>query len=264
MQTQNPISSWRFGENYGFGDFLREARTKDDARSLLAAVNRAPLRHGLPMARDSDGDLEYKFGEQVAEALGLADLFDGFALSFNSAHWQQRLLSVERTEVVQMPEGHLELITTSIDVRNTCTSDDVNSHRPWLDTAGKLSLRDFADFEANRTTRLPHLAFLQGALDQLRAIEPTNPWWRAICNRLDELQEAMAEWNPAESPEPLWRSRVTGEHQKRQRLCNFTDLDGETRCFDKHARFTPYAGRLHFRLDPTGPRMIVAHIGMKL
>ncbi|MBU4626305.1 hypothetical protein HRJ41_02290 [Pseudomonas sp. BF61] len=264
LQTPNPIPSWRFGENYGFGDFLRDARTREEARSLLSAVNRAPLRHGLAMARDADGDLEFRCGEQVTEALGLADLFDGLVLSFSDPRWRQRLLSVERTEVVEMPEGQLELVTTSIEVRNACIPDDVDAHRPWLDTAGKPPFEDFDNFEADRADRFANLDFLGRALDQLRAIEPTHPWWSAICGRLDELQEAMVEWDPTTSPEPQWRSRVTGEHQQRRRLCDFTDLDGETRCFDQHARFTPHAGRLHFRLNPVGPRLIVAHIGLKL
>ena len=264
LQTRNPIPSWRFGEHYGFGDFLRDGRTREDARLLLSAVNRAPLQHGLRMARDADGDLEFRCGDQITEALGLADLFDGLALSFNDPRWRQRLLSVERTEVVETPEGQLELVTTSIEVRNVCTPDDVDAHRPWLNTAGKPPFEDFADFEANRAARLANLDFLGRSLDQLRAIEPTDPWWNAICGRLDELQEAMVEWDPSTSPEPQWRSRVTGEHLQRRRLCDFIDLDGETRCFDQHARFTPHAGRLHFRLNPVGPRLIVAHVGLKL
>jgi hypothetical protein len=46
----------------------------------------------------------------------------------------------------------------------------------------------------------------------------------------------------------------------------FTDLDGENRCFDLHARFTPGAGRIHFRLAPddAGPRLVIAHVGHKL
>jgi hypothetical protein len=34
--------------------------------------------------------------------------------------------------------------------------------------------------------------------------------------------------------------------------------------FDLHARFTPGAGRLHFRLDPEPRRAVIAHVGRKL
>jgi hypothetical protein len=264
LQTQDPIPKWRFGVDYGFGDFLREARTRDDARLLLGAVNRAPLRYGLAAAREADGDLEFRCGGKFAEALGLAHLFDGLALSFNDPLWKQRILNVERTGVVETPNGQLDLVTVSVDVRNVCTPADVGAHRPWLDTAGKPPFENFADFEANRADRLANLDFLGRALDQLRAIQPTHPWWNAICGRFDELQEAMVEWNPAMAPEPQWRSHVTGEYQQRRQLCEFVDLDGVIRCFDQHARFTPHAGRLHFRLNSVGPRLIVAHIGLKL
>jgi hypothetical protein len=37
-----------------------------------------------------------------------------------------------------------------------------------------------------------------------------------------------------------------------------------TRVFDLHARFTPGAGRIHFRLDPTAQKFVIAYIGKKL
>lgn len=170
LQTQHPIPSWRFGVDYGFGDFLREARTRDDARLLLGAVNRAPLRYGLAAARETDGDLEFRCGGRPAEALGLAHLFDGLALSFNNPPWVERILFVERTGVVEALDGQLEMVTARVAVCNVCAPADVEAHRPWLDTAGKPPFEDFADFEANRADRLANIDFLGRALDQLRAI----------------------------------------------------------------------------------------------
>lgn len=264
LQTQSPIPSWRFGASYGFSEFLREPTTRDKARLLLSTVSRSPLRHGLVMARDIDGDIDFRYAGELSESLGLADLQDGLVLSFNIPYWQHRYLSVERNEIVETEGGQLDLLTSTVLVRNACTSLDVESHRPWLDSAGKNTYANFAEFEATRFQRLANLDFLTPAIDQLRSIDPSHPWWNAICKRLDELQEAMVEWNPAESNEPNWRSYITGEHQRRKLLCDFADLDGVTRCFDQHARFTPYAGRLHFRVDAVKRRLIVAHIGMKL
>lgn len=264
LQTETPIPSWRFGATYGFGEFLRDPATRDKARLLLSTVNRSPLQQGLVMGRNIDGDIDFRYAGELSEALGLAELQDGLVLSFNVPIWQHRYLSVERNEIVETNDGHLELVTSVIDVHNACTSVDVESHRPWLDSAGKKIYTSFAEFETTRAQRLANLDFLGQAINQLRSIDQSHPWWSAICKRLDELQEAMVEWNPAKSNEPNWKSHVTGEHQKRKLLCNFTDLDGVVRCFDQHARFTPYAGRLHFRVDSASRRLIVAHIGMKL
>jgi hypothetical protein len=264
LQTQTPISSWRFSAAYGFSEFLRDPVTRDKARLLLSTVSRSPLRQGLVMARDVDGDIDFRYEGQQSEALGLANLHDGLVISFNYQDWQHRYLSVERDEIVETTDGNLELLSSTVNVRNACTSVDLEAHRPWLDSAGKNIYANFAEFEAVRFQRLANLDFLSQAIDQLRSLDPSHPWWSAVCKRLDELQEAMVEWRPSKSNEPNWKSFITGEHQRRKLLCNFTDIDGVTRCFDQHARFTPYAGRLHFRIDPTRRRLIVAHIGLKL
>jgi hypothetical protein len=264
LQTHEHIRGWRIGRDCTFDQFLGSPDTKDDARLLLGALNKAPLRRDLPAAQCDDHALEYRVDGRVAEALGLADLYDGLSISFDQPPWQAAHIRVERTGIVETDADEVELTTDVIEVRNACTPEHVGQHQLWLDQAGKPKFVDFADFEANRADRFTNLAFLDRALDQLRATDQTHPWWHAACNRLDELQEAMVAWNPAATPEPQWKSHVTGEHQQRRQLCNFVDLDGATRCFDQHARFTPGAGRLHFRLDAVDRKVIVAHIGQKL
>lgn len=63
---------------------------------------------------------------------------------------------------------------------------------------------------------------------------------------------------------PVWRSKITVEGEQRKLLCRFTDLDGQVRVFDLHGRFTPGAGRVHFRLVPEEGKARVAHVGLKL
>lgn len=264
LQTQELIKGWRLGRDLTFDDFLADPVNKDDARILLGAVNRAPLRRDLAAARVNDHALEYQVDGAAAEAFGLADLYDGLAFSFDQPPWQARSIIVQRTGLIETDTGAVELIATNIGVRNATTPEHVAQHRPWLDHAGKPRFEDFADFEAHRVNRLANIDFLDHALGQLRGINPDQPRWNAICTRLDELQEAMVEWDPAATPAPAWRTKVTGEGETRRRLCNFEDLDGVVRCFDEHARFTPGMGRVHFRIDAANRRLIVAHIGDKL
>jgi hypothetical protein len=264
LQTPELIKGWRLGRDLTFDEFLGNADTKDDARILLGAVNRAPLRRDLAAARADDQLLEYQVGGAAAEALGLADLYDGLAFSFDQAPWQATSVTVQRSGLVETDAGDVEFVEADINVRNAAAPEHVAQHRPWLDHAGKPRFEDFADFEANRADRLANIDFLSNALDQLRGINPDHPRWNAICTRLDELQSAVVEWDPAAAPAPIWRTKVTGEGETRRRLCDFKDLDGVTRCFDEHARFTPGMGRVHFRIDATNRRLIVAHIGDKL
>ena len=80
--------------------------------------------------------------------------------------------------------------------------------------------------------------------------------------KLAALQDTLSGWNGAGLPD--WGVHVTGEYGGREQLCWFEDLDGEQRLFEQHARFTPGAGRIHFRLDGSDQRIVVAYIGRKL
>lgn len=263
LQTQEPIKSWRFG-GLTFETYLKSPDTKDNARVLLSAINRSPLRRDLAAAQEDDALLEYRFDGSRAEAVGLADLHDGLTFSFDHPPWQTTRLRVLRSSLAEDEDGVVGEVDSEIDVRNATRPADVTAHRPWIDRAGKPGFEDYAAFDANRSDRLANLVFLDNALGQLEALRPEHPRWTAIFARLDELQEALVEWDPAQTPAPTWRSKVTGEGETRRKLCNFIDKDGVTRCFDEHARFTPGMGRVYFRVDAGNRRLVIAHIGDKL
>ncbi|MCH4024819.1 MAG: hypothetical protein LKE81_00020 [Acetobacter sp.] len=264
FQTETPISKWRFNHEFGFKEFHQNGQTREFASFLLALINRSPMKNGLTEARETDDALEFQFNGQVSKALGLASLFDGITLSFNTLPWQSTIFNVQRVGLEEADDGTVGIVAKAVQVRNVSKEADVNFHRPWLEEVGKYPYVDFADFEASRSTRLSNIEFLQSALDQFRVIGVGHPWWRAVSERFDELQQAVVAWDPTTSSEPAWLSKVSGEGQQRKKLCFFTDLDNEKRCFDMHARFTPGAGRLHFRMDATNKRLIVAYIGEKI
>lgn len=264
LQTQEPIRDWRLGRDLTFYGFLDDPQTKDLGRVLLGVVNRAPLRRDLNAAKEDDALLDYRVGDQPAEALGLANIYDGLVLSFNHGPWGSPNLQVNRSSLIETETGETELGVEPIDVRNLAAAGQVPGHRPWLDRAGKPQFKDFADFEANRTDRLANLSFLPAALSQFQALRPDLPRWGAVCGRLDELQEAVVSWDPNALPAPAWRSKVSGESKSRRKLCYFTDLDGEVRCFEEHVRFTPGMGRIYFRIDGAARKLVIAHIGNKI
>ncbi|MFB9178278.1 hypothetical protein ACFFX1_09090 [Dactylosporangium sucinum] len=82
--------------------------------------------------------------------------------------------------------------------------------------------------------------------------------------RLAELQVAASAWDTQAAPAPEWLSRVTSESQTRLKLCTFDDDEGVARIYDMHARFTPGAGRVHFRMDRGNGRLTIGYIGEKL
>lgn len=265
LQTHESIRTWRLGDHYTFSDFMSAPATRDLARLVISTINRAPIRYGLDPAWGDQGNLEYTLTGRPAEGLGLAHLFDGIAISFSvGAAWELATLDIDRNVLEEEADGTLAINTSPVSVRHVSLSSHVATHRPWLNTAGKSLCLSFEEFQIERVNRLSRIDFLDSALGQLSELNPAHPWWSAVMTRLDELQEAVIEWDPAKTPQPAWRSHVTGEMERRRRLCNFLDRDGQTRCFDQHARFTPGAGRLHFRLDGGAIKLVVAHIGQKL
>lgn len=86
---------------------------------------------------------------------------------------------------------------------------------------------------------------------------------RPVVDQLVKLEQAVAEW-PDGHEAPQWKTKVTGEYEMRRKHCEFPDLDGVVRVFELHARFTPGAGRLHFRLVSADRTARVAYIGRKI
>ena len=100
--------------------------------------------------------------------------------------------------------------------------------------------------------------------DQLRGLRQGTPALGQVHHRLVELSAAVGAWDLAAPGGPSWSSKVSPEAEQRKVLCQFRDVDGVTRCFDLHARFTPGAGRIHFRLVAGSRLARVAYIGAKI
>ena len=264
FQCQEPLRTWRLGDGYTVAQWLNDPACRDEWRVILSAQDRSPLRFGLDPGFADENGLEYRHRGRKAAALGLADLFGGLAISFAGADWGDAFVKVERAAIEENDAGEVTLELANILVSHVSLNEHFLAHEEWLKTAGWSEIISFDDFEAQRRDRFPNLDFLAQAMDQIRAIDPSQPWWGAVMKRLHELQQCVGEWDPNQTPTPTWRTLTTPEHEGRKRLCEFEDLDGVVRCFDWHSRFTPGSGRLYFRLDGTTRRARVAHIGIKL
>ncbi|MFF9347790.1 hypothetical protein [Streptomyces sp. NPDC014734] len=92
-----------------------------------------------------------------------------------------------------------------------------------------------------------------------------DPRWVVPVRRcLERLDAAAAAWDPATMKEPEWQSKVTPEGETRKRVCRFEDVDGKWETFHLHARFTPGAGRIHFRPIGEEGTIRIAHVGGKI
>ncbi|MEU1691796.1 hypothetical protein ABZ590_09600 [Streptomyces hirsutus] len=255
----HPINKW-IGTTPG---------TRDLWKLLLRMQTKWPHKNVFPEGETFSDIGHFHDGEPVPE-LGFAHLMDGIGISLPlEARWNAARLTLVQEQL--MDDEDTGSVLTEVEVRHVAGVEHVASHLPWIREKAKAALR--GDLTAIRTgTELwercaglfPHLRFLSHVEAQLRDLKQY--WVHPVRKRLAEMDRAVMLWDAATQPDgPQWGSIVTPERPGRKRdHCLFTDLDGESRYFDTHLRFTPDEGRLHFRFVQETRRVHIAHIGRKL
>ncbi|MFE9922796.1 hypothetical protein ACFYQA_14785 [Streptomyces sp. NPDC005774] len=229
---------------------------------LRALQGRSPVR-SVFSAEDAADHLEYRHNGEVVLGLGAAHFMDGIAVSLPVARqWQADSVTLERSELTEDDDGTLERRHDTVDVRHLSAEPHLDVHLDWIRAARREGVTTGSRIWDSCADLYPHLTFLPRVESRLSGLNPH--WVVPVRRTLERLEEAVAAWDPASMAEPEWRTKVSPEGETRKRVCRFTDLDGETRTFDLHARFTPGAGRIHFRLVPEKRTIRLAHIGSKV
>ncbi|MFE9579801.1 hypothetical protein ACFYO1_25670 [Nocardia sp. NPDC006044] len=245
--------------DYPMRRWAADGRNKDHWRAIRSMQSRAPFTFAELAPTEQDDD-EFRHRDRLASGLGVAHNHDGMAVSLPThEEWALDAIELDRMWVDETVEEICQEIVT---VRHASCTDHVDVHASWLDESRyDTDVRAGRDVWDRRHQFFPALDFLPRVEHDLTDISPV--WVRPVFVRLRELQTSAVGWVP-KAGSPIWGSKVTPEHDQRKALCRFVDLDGVTRTFDMHARFTPGAGRIHFRLIATEQKFRIAYIGRKL
>ncbi|MCK1542123.1 hypothetical protein IVB12_09085 [Bradyrhizobium sp. 179] len=242
LHSSVPLGAVPLGDNLWLSALRADADTIDEWRFLRGLENRAPFHIGLD--RKIAANVDFEFEDKSAIALGLAYEFDALAVSFDCETWRRSEVDVFRLE---LQDEALE--SEVVVVRNASIRGHVDPVRAWMRIVALQAPSDGDDLWDNRAERFPRLRFLPRVEEQVRSLRSGAPELLAVNRRLWEIQCALAEWNPESHALPTFRTKVTPEHEQRRSLFNFVDVQGEVRCFDLHARYTPGAGRIHLWCD---------------
>jgi hypothetical protein len=211
---------------------------------------------------------EYRVQGQACEGMGVAASSGQLPVSLRtSTLWEADSVEVEQVWLVEDPStGDVVEDRTTLALPHVSHEPHVETHRRFI---ADLALPDpfsGTDLWSDRAHRYPRLQFLPRVAAQLADLGQGSAAVRQVHDRLTELDAAAEAWKPAAETFPTWLSLVSPEGQVRKQYCIFEDLDGEERCFDLHARYTPGHGRIHFRLaaENGSPFLRVAHVGLKL
>lgn len=239
-----------------------QSRHRDLWRVIQSMQNRAPFSDVLPPGV-AEGT-EYTWNGHEAKGLAAAHLMDGLLVSILiDPVWDTPWIDATCEELIETVEGDLDTDLYPISARHAAKVEHAEWHDDWIKRIGRTIPRSGVEIWEARDELYPSLQFIPRVEAQLFGLR--TDWVSPVVNRLRTLEEAVAEWEPKVSREPHWRSKITAEAEQRTRLyCSFADLDGVERIFDLHARFTPGAGRIHFRLVAEDRTARIAHIGLKL
>jgi len=232
-------------------------------RRLRALDDRAPFDTDFERMTDEiGGALEYSYREQTAIGLGLAAWHGEMAVSIDRSSWQTEWVELQCYTVLEKDDGNVVEETTVVAARHATNATHLQSHQDWLRLPARDLPRTPNELWLNRLQWFPNVAFTARVERQIRDLPASSPAFRQVAEKLSALQDSLDRWNGVGPPE--WQINVAPENEGRHRYCRFEDLDGESRLFELHVRYTPGTNRIHFRLDASAHRIVVAHVGRKL
>jgi hypothetical protein len=256
------LSHVRIGEmmlgNRPFASFMGDASVRDALRQFLSFGNRAPFASFADL--DADG-AECFLGPYSSRGALYAHLLGTVVVSFPTDDlWSGNEIRARISELDAVSGDIVdrqEVLSNVADLEHVAAcAQAISKYRPQTLDRG-------SEIWVNRDEWFPSLRFLPRVENDLQSLLGQLITGQ-VASRLFELEAAASRWDPKSSQEPAWESRVTGEGETRKRLCKFIGHDGFEHIYDLHARYTPGAGRIHFRLRPAEGLIEIAYVGTKL
>lgn len=236
-------------------------RSRDNFRFFVQFLNRSPysqVRSDHFDERELEAQLE---DGTLAVGLGVAAASENLAVSFASADWPAATIAVV---IDSYEEDADEIARATRTVRHASTIAHVEEHEDFVRSCAIGPSPSGEEIWSQRDYLFPGLRFLGRVRGDFGAIGTGSGELRQVLIRLRELSAAATSWDPSDSETPKWRSKVTTESASRRDRCDFLDDSGTTYCYEWHARYTPGAGRIYFRLVPQEGLLEIAYVGSKL
>lgn len=237
--------------------YLGHGAARDAIRRILTFSSKAPVSSFA--ALDADGS-ECLVGNISVRGVLYAHLLRSVSLSFATSDWW----STERihASLHELDVEGREILAKDILVPNVSCPEHALVHKETILAFRHGAVSSGAALWKVANDWFPNLSFLARVESDLDKLLEKSVELRQVIDRLAELDSAVRAWDSG--TEPRWQSKVTDESESRRDLCNFTDASGVVRNYGIHARYTPGAGRIHFRLIPENQRIEIGYIGLKL
>ena len=257
--SSEPLPTLQLGDNYSVALWLNgSGANRERGRFLLGLSQQAPFRAVREQHGDPDpGVTIYRHAGQVVDGLGLADLYGGLPISFShDVQWHAAALSLDVERLLEEAEEKW-----SIEVRHASLVEHVDLHRNWLASLRRRSVENAADLLAHGRELFPHVEFGPKVESDLNSLESTA--FLQVVQYLYRLNDSVEDWDEIR-PTPQYPPGTNDESATRKPLCVFPAPGGGQAAFTWHGKYTPGAGRIHFRLERHPKRVVIGYIGGKL
>jgi hypothetical protein len=262
LLSKTRLSEIVFPDGLALRRFFGIPALKEEMIFIFGVANRSPFSIATPDL-DPDGYQCTCAGES-AVGLVFCRLLNGLLVSCGTdPKWGEPWLEVEFAELVD-GAGAPGIVINEVRLAHASLESHVEIHDDFIRSQGVTDIDDGDELWIRRSDLFPSLIFLPNVEAQLRSLGSKTEAARQVGRRLAELQSVVAIWRPAIDEFPQWRSRVSPEGETRKRLATFNDATGVAHIYDLHARYTPGAGRIHFRMLPEVRQLEIAYVGMKL
>lgn len=269
LKTTEAFINITLAPGYKLIDWIHDPSIDRELRRLFQIkVSKSPFIENLLVKKDEEVDLlhEFKRKGRMAAGLGAAYLFDSLAVSFdNSSEWDNHLIELDISEYFEEEE---KIIQFTEKIKHSSKLIHLDYLKEWIENKKKHSIPNGKLLWLKQKELFPHLKFCENVESQISFLTNVNPEFNQVIKRLFELESYCSRWKSGIFTGEGFPSKVTPESESR--LTKFKDkliilcLDGESRLFSWHARYTPGAGRIHFAPDNSKKVIYIVYIGPKI
>jgi hypothetical protein len=225
----------------------------EEVRVIMAAANRAP-----PASLDQGIDV--KVSGEFLWAAQMAYQADGLILTIATGG-NYRTPYFEATISYLNGLGEVEFHSASVE--NVFDEDSSRQHQAtWEQKGATLPDGGSQEIWRSRHTIFHSIRFLNRVEQDIARLGVDE--LEQVFSKLLLINRSASEWSSGKVNYPSWRSKITNESDSRRSLCDFLDDSNVTQNYESHARYTPGAGRIHFRCIDQVRIVEVAYIGEKL
>jgi|GEM_PF-1070837 len=269
IRTDSAFLTIELAGGYSLPQWRNDSAVNRDLRIFFSRLaTRAPYLDGaLEELLNQAGRMEARFQGTIAGGLLAAFLLDGVAVSWPSGDtWRQTSLAFNLFSLSD--DG--EVVESIPHCRHASDPAHWDIHAEWIEQCYRSGIHDGAALWAMAPQLFPRLEFCGDAPGQLQSLTGNERYFQWVINCLFDADLECSRWTVGQFPHSALPGPASGESKpvhdnpdlRRHRM--FRTPTGELLMFEHHMKNKAENKRIHYLVDESRRRIIIAYVGDKL